>query len=515
MSPVRTRSHRIAAGFAVAALLAVACGNRLPKTAAGTTFVPGDAAATDAAGNPVAIPPGDATASPAAGATGGPRVRFGPSGCTPIASDPDRGVTATQIKVGTIVARSGPLPGSFYPMTQAVAAYFKKVNDAGGICGRTLTLIVQDDRLNADAHLTAAKKLVESDKVFAIVGMLTAVDKASAAYLCGRGVPDVGGFALSYNRAQGEDCPSGTPPVYWSPLGGLTRNTIGDHAYYTIMASETLGGAGTRGAVMYHSTLDISKDQGLAQQWAVNHAWCRFRKHPSTTDATSSPCDVVASRQDKSYVPDDQLYDVNPVSTDAAYDPLIQRMISGNVDAVYSSMEINSNIKLLRSMGRYKVSWRQRIGRDPVVYFQLSAYDPKLLAEAAEQAIGAYLWIPHVPFTEPQHPVMGDYLSTLSKYFPTADATSFGAQGWAGAAMFVESVARAGANLTRESLRAALDSLGNYTAGGFVGALTPRERTIFNCGVVVRVEKRGDRADFYRWRPSGDGFLCTTLKRWR
>lgn len=440
---------------------------------------------------------------------------FGRSGCVPIGGDRSQGVTPREIKVGTIVARSGPLPGSFYPMTQAVAAYFKKVNDAGGVCGRTIRLIVQDDRLNADAHLTAAKKLVESDKVFAIVGMLSAVDKASAAYLCARGVPDVGGFALSYNRAQGEDCPSGRPPVYWSPLGGLTRNTIGDHAYYTIIQAERLGTPGRRGAVMYHSTLDISKDQGLAQQWAVNHAWCRSYRHPSVTDTTASPCDVVAGKQEKTYVPDDQIYDVNPVSTDAAFDPFVQRMISGNVDAVYSSMEINSNIKLLRSMGRYRATWRQRLGRDPVVYFQLSAYDPKLVSEAAQQAVGAYLWIPHVPFTEPQQPVMGDYLSTLATYFPTAKATSFGAQGWAGAAMFVEAVARAGPALTRASLRESLDALTNYTAGGFVGALTPRERSIFRCGVVVRVEQRGNVTDFYRWRPAKEGFLCTTLKRWR
>ncbi|HVL89379.1 MAG TPA: ABC transporter substrate-binding protein [Actinomycetota bacterium] len=509
------RSRRVAALAAIVAMLAVACGNRLPKTAAGGSLLPGETVPTGAAGSPVVPGPGETVApgGPAAGRD--PARGFGARGCIPMASDPDRGVTDSEIKVGTIVARSGPLPGSFYPMTQAIAAYFKKVNDAGGICGRTLRLIVQDDRLNADAHLTAAKKLVESDKVFAIVGMLTAVDKASAAYLCARGVPDVGGFALSYNRAQGEDCPAGKPPVYWSPLGGLTRATIGDHAYYTIQAAEKLGGAGRRGAVMYHSTLDISKDQGLAQQWAVNHAWCRLYKHASATDATASPCDVVASRQDKTYVPDDQLYDVNPVATDAAYDPLVQRMISANVDAVYSSMEINSNIKLLRSMGRYKSAWRQRLGRDPVVYFQLSAYDPKLLAEAAAQALGSYLWIPHVPFTEPQHSVMGDYLSTLAKFFPTAEATSFGAQGWAGAAMFVEAVARAGANLTRESLRAALDSISGYTAGGFVGSLTPRERTIFHCGVVVRVESRSGRTDFYRWRPERDGFLCTTLKRWR
>lgn len=491
-------------------VLAVACGNRLPKLTNGgaqgqpsiieSITTPGGSQTRPSA-KPVIREPGSGLPIPVA-----------PEGCVPVASDV--GVTEDQITVGTIVSRSGPLPGSFYPMTQAVSAYFQKVNDAGGVCGRTLRLIVQDDRLSADANLTAAKKLVESDKVFAVVGSISPVDKASAGYLCSRGVPDVGGFALSYNRSQGEDCPKGKLDVYWSPLGSLTRTTIGERYYYEMLTAERLGGNGRRGAVVYHSTLDISKDQGLAQQWAVNHAWCRIHKHPTPSDTAKSPCDVVASQQDKTYVPDSQLYDVNPVQTDAAFDPLVQRMISGNVDAVYSSMEINSNIKLLRSMGRYRAAWRRQIGRDPAVYFQLSAYDPKLFAEAGTQVAGAYMWLPHIPFTEPQHPVMADYLATLAKYFPTAQPTSFGAQGWAGAIMFVDAVARAGASLTRASLRSALDSFSSYTAGGFVGALTPRERSIFNCGLVVRAENRGGQIAFHRFRPS-TGMFCTTLRRWR
>lgn len=487
-------------------VVVAACGNRLPHQpvafgggAQGESpgiVLPG---AGGTAGTIGPVVPGS-SAGPGVGAGG-----LGPKGCVGSATGAP-GVTADRITVGTIVARSGPLPGQFYQMTQAVSAYFSMVNEAGGICGRKLKLIVQDDGLNADKNLQAAKTLVEDDKVFAIVGMLTAVDKASAGYLCAHQVPDVGGFALSYNRAIGLDCPKGKPPVYWSPLGGVVPNLIGDGQYHTIMKAENV----KRGAVMYHSTLDVSKDQGLAQQWALNHAWCRLAKHPNDQRA----CDVTVDRQEKGFVPDAQAYDVNPAAPGSAYDPLVQQMMSAGVDSVWTSMEINSNIKLLQSINRNRALWRQRIGRDPVVYFQLSAYDPKLIETAGSLALNAYVFIPHVPFTEPQRPEMARYLAMLARYQPGAKPSSFGAQGWAGAKLFVDAVALAGANLTRAALRQALDSFTNYTAGGLVGALTPRERVIFRCWVTLKVLERDGRLDFWRWLPPS-GFTCNTLYRWR
>ncbi len=485
-------------------LVLAACGNRLPHREVtlgqgNEQLQPG--LSTNAPG---VIPTGPGgvvgTALPSIGPGG-----FGAAGCAGVATGAP-GVTATTIKVGTIVARSGPLPGQFFQMTQAVASYFAMVNDAGGVCGRKLRLIVQDDGLTADKHLQAAKKLVEDDKVFAIVGMLTAVDKASARYLCDKQVPDVGGFALSYNRATGLDCPSGKPPVYWSPIGGLSRRLIGDGQYFTIMKAENV----SKGAVLYHSTLDVSKDQGLAQQWALNHAWCRWKQHPSDEQR----CDVVASKQDESFAPDSQLYDVNPVAVESAYDPLVQQMINAGVDSIWTSMEINSNIKLLRSINRNRSLWRSKIGRTPSVYFQLSAYDAKLIREAGSLALNSYVFIPHVPFTEPQQPEMARYLGMLQRYAPGAQPSSFGAQGWAGAKLFVDALAKVGANLTRPALRQALDSFTSYTANGLVGPLTPRDRVIFNCWVTTRVESRNNVLDFFRWRPA-EGFTCNRLYTWR
>src|SRR5882762_2296442 len=80
------------------------------------------------------------------------------------------GVTADTIKIGTFGALTGP--GYLYgklPMN-GVEVVFDEINKAGGINGRKLQLVREDDRCDPTAAIGAVKKLVEQDQVFAIIG---------------------------------------------------------------------------------------------------------------------------------------------------------------------------------------------------------------------------------------------------------------------------------------------------------------------------------------------------------
>ena len=80
------------------------------------------------------------------------------------------GVTADTIKIGTFGALTGP--GYLYgklPMN-GVEVVFDEVNTAGGINGRKLELVREDDRCDPAAAIGAVKKLIHQDKVFAIIG---------------------------------------------------------------------------------------------------------------------------------------------------------------------------------------------------------------------------------------------------------------------------------------------------------------------------------------------------------
>src|SRR5436305_778677 len=80
------------------------------------------------------------------------------------------GVTADSIKIGTFGALTGP--GYLYgklPMN-GVEVVFDEVNAAGGIHGRKLQLVREDDRCDPAAAIAAIQKLVHQDQAFALIG---------------------------------------------------------------------------------------------------------------------------------------------------------------------------------------------------------------------------------------------------------------------------------------------------------------------------------------------------------
>lgn len=82
-----------------------------------------------------------------------------------------RGVTDDTIKVGAVIAMTGPGASTLFPYQEAFKNYFRYVNEQGGIHGRKVKLIVEDDRFTIPASIAAYKKLVFKDRVLAILGM--------------------------------------------------------------------------------------------------------------------------------------------------------------------------------------------------------------------------------------------------------------------------------------------------------------------------------------------------------
>lgn len=80
------------------------------------------------------------------------------------------GVTADTIKIGTFGALTGP--GYLYgklPMN-GIDVVFDEINAKGGIHGRKLQLVREDDRCDPAAAIGAVKKLIHQDAVFAMIG---------------------------------------------------------------------------------------------------------------------------------------------------------------------------------------------------------------------------------------------------------------------------------------------------------------------------------------------------------
>jgi len=81
-----------------------------------------------------------------------------------------RGVSDTTIKIGGILDLTGPLVTTIRPLVEALRNYTRYVNDHGGIHGRKIQLIIEDDRYTIPAAVAAFKKLVYRDEIFALIG---------------------------------------------------------------------------------------------------------------------------------------------------------------------------------------------------------------------------------------------------------------------------------------------------------------------------------------------------------
>src|ERR1700687_5915012 len=103
----------------------------------------------------------------------------------------DTGATDTEIKIGNIMPYSGPA-SAYGVIGKTEAAYFKKINDAGGINGRKINFITYDDGYSPPKAVEQARKLVESDEVLLVFNPLgTPSNSAIQKYLNGKKVPQL------------------------------------------------------------------------------------------------------------------------------------------------------------------------------------------------------------------------------------------------------------------------------------------------------------------------------------
>ena len=100
--------------------------------------------------------------------------------------------TSGTIKIGVLTDLSGPAASGFTSTEKGIKAYVEGVNAAGGVNGQKLSYVMADTTSTPPGALTAAQKLVQNDKVFAIAEVSSAFYGAEP-YLLKQGVPVVGG----------------------------------------------------------------------------------------------------------------------------------------------------------------------------------------------------------------------------------------------------------------------------------------------------------------------------------
>lgn len=202
-STLRRRRARAGALLAVLALVVAACGpdevafrTRSASGEAGQQPAAADAAVTQGGLLPAAggTGAGDTTAG---GGDGGPAAPGGDGGAAPADVPPASG---EPIRLGTILPLQGGERDFGEPILRTTQAFIDELNARGGMLGRPLELVAYHACLlcQGDA-LTAARRLVEQDRVFALVNTypMVVAFQPVIPYLVEQGVPLIQGGSFS------------------------------------------------------------------------------------------------------------------------------------------------------------------------------------------------------------------------------------------------------------------------------------------------------------------------------
>lgn len=358
------------------------------------------------------------------------------------------GVSPTSVKIGWVGGVSGPIAFVAQNARMGLETYFNFINDSGGIHGRKIQLLTEDDGYQPVRTLAAYKKLKERDEVFAFCGNMGTVTTASLVSLLEEDkIPLVAPFGLSLSVT--------VPPKRY--LFGIFGN------YYDQM--EMLG---------QYILKDMKKTK-LSYLYQNDEAGQDGLK--GLTAALER--DKVSLLQAVPFATGTQDFSA-PVLKAKGAEPEV---------VVLLTVPVNSG-RIMKEIAKF--GWKPLIaGHAPLVDEQLL----QIAGDAAEGIRAAGLTVLHTGDSE----VVKTYRERLAKYFPATRPTFWSLQAYAAGMVCAEGLKRAGQNLTRESLVNALETLKNFETG-IVGPITfgPNVRA-GNRSVAIMEAKNGKFIQITGW----------------
>jgi branched-chain amino acid transport system substrate-binding protein len=321
------------------------------------------------------------------------------------------GVTDSEIKIGQTMPYSGPASAASV-LGKSESAYFKMINERGGVNGRRVTFISLDDNYSPPKALEQTRRLVEQDNVLAIMGTFgTATNAAIQKYLNLNHVPHL---FIQASASRWND-PGHFP---WTmPLINLTRSEAMAYSRYIMEVNPN-----ARIAVLYQND-DYGKDYlaGLAKGLGQRAAGM-----------------IVATTA----------YEVS----DPTVDSQIVSLRSSGADVFLIAAGPKFAAQAIRKA--FDIGWH------PTRFVaQLSSSVASVLTSAGlDKSEGVMSITPFKSVGDPQWANDPDYLAWLEfmrAWYPSGDINNnFAFVGYSNAALYAEVLRRCGDDLTRENLMA-------------------------------------------------------------
>jgi len=364
-------------------------------------------------------------------------------GASPAAAGDTTGVTDTQILVGTTLPLSQTVAAAYAPVADGMQAYFAYINDAeGGVYGRKIKLVVGDDHYNPPDTVEVTRRLVEQDKVFAIVGALG--DETHAAvlgYLEDNGVPDLF-LATGVHRY--------TDPPVKTRFGGIPDYEVEGRMLGAYVAKNY------NGAKM--GILRENNEMGVDGLNGVNMG------------LEGSDVEIVADEKCE--------------ATTADVTAQVQRIKNAGAEVVISvagPVQSASLVQVARSVLAWDV---------PILVSGVDVSDIFIFLAGVENAEGVISVVFGHQVYETDLPGIQKHIEIVKKYAPNVDPSNFTLYGAITAELMVESLKRAGPDLTRENVCDAAETIRNWTCSVCMTPINmgPTDHRPFETEMYNRVE---------------------------
>jgi hypothetical protein len=351
---------------------------------------------------------------------------------------PDKGVSASEIKVGTVTDKGSTIrPGLDVEMYDTAVAFTKWCNEHGGVLGRKLSLTDLDAKLfNYPAAIT---KACQED--FAMVGGGAALDDGDNGARVKCGLPNIAGFTVSAKaRAGGLQVQPLPVPV--------DRDTVGAFRVLAKVDPEAVKHFGVFTGDL--ASIVIAKD-----------------------------ADVEGTKQFGYKVVFDRKYNA---AGESNWRPFVEDMKSKGVQVLQFIGEPTSLTAMQKAMKT--VGWYPKYTLQ-----QANFYDTKYAAEGGSTAKGTYVRLATYPFEKAKdNPATQDYLDLMKQYNPSGKVALLGAQALSSWLLFAKAATECGSNLTRSCLIDKAKQVTTWTGGGLHGRSNPGGLEPTACFVAMRLD---------------------------
>ncbi len=365
------------------------------------------------------------------------------AGATEAPADGDTtGVTDTEIKLGTHFPLSQSPAAAYAPIAYGLRAYFDYINDQGGVNGRKITFLIADDHYNPPDTVEVVRKLVEQDKVFAIVaGLGEATHSAVWKYLEEKGVPDM--FVTAGLLKWSE------PPVHSRFAGSVDFVTEGRMLGKYVV--ENYPGK-KLGLLLQNDEMGTDSEKGL--EMALE----------------GSDVQVVAK----------ETYEA--INFEAAAQT--QRLRNAGAEVVIA-FAIPPQAASLAKTAREVLNWDV-----PILVSGICASEIFIQLAGEEDAEGVISIVMGHQVYETDHPAIKKHYEIMEEYGRGEPVSNFSLYGAAMGELIVEVLNRAGSDLTRESFLDAAESIRGWVCSACMVpmSLSPTDHRPLEIEMYNRVE---------------------------